>query len=313
MKAIIVKESRELALIDLPEPVPGPGQALVDVKAIGVGYVDVMAVRGGYVRFPGTGAVPGLEVVGRVRAVGRDVSEDLIGTEALALAAFGGYAEQIVAGADRLLPTPSGADPVDLVALGVNALVAEGALHRTGVVAGDRALVRGAGGGIGVLATQIARARGAEVTVVTSSRERGERLRALGAAKVFDRTGAGLPDETYDLIVDTVGGPQLPEYLELPRPNGRYILIGGVGGSPGPEPFAPLLREFHKSVTFFTFSLNSLSPKDLRRSWDRVMTLSVEGDLSPVLDESFPLSDAATALRRVERATPFGKVVLLPH
>lgn len=313
MKAIIVKESRELALIDLPEPVPGPGQALVDVKAIGVGYVDVMAVRGGYARFPGTGAVPGLEVVGRVRAVGRDVSEDLIGTEALALPAFGGYAEQIVASADRLLPTPSGADPVDLVALGVNALVAEGALHRTGVVTGDRALVRGAGGGIGVLATQIARARGAEVTVVTSSRERGERLRALGAAKVFDRTGSGLPDETYDLIVDIVGGPQLPEYLELLRPNGRYILIGGVGGSPGPESFAPLLREFHKSVTFFTFSLNSLSPKDLRRSWDRVMTLSVEGELSPVLDEGFPLSDAATALRRVERATPFGKVVLLPR
>lgn len=75
MKAMIVEESRELALIDLPEPVPGPGQALVDVKAIGVGYVDVMAVQGSRVRFPGTGAAPGLEVVGRVRAVGRNVPE----------------------------------------------------------------------------------------------------------------------------------------------------------------------------------------------------------------------------------------------
>ena len=171
---------------------------------------------GWYVRFPGAGSVPGLEVAGRVRAVGQDVPEDLIGTRALALPAFGGYAEQVVASAERLLPAPSGADPVELVALGVNALVAEGSLHKTGVVAGDRALVRGAGGGIGVLATQIAHARGAEVTAVTSSRERGERLRALGAAKVFDRTGTGLPDERYDLIVDIVGGPQLPKYLEAP-------------------------------------------------------------------------------------------------
>lgn len=313
MKAMTVKASRELALVDLPEPVPGPGQVLVDVEAIGVGYVDVMAVRGGYARFPGTGSVPGLEVAGRVRAAGQDVPEDLIGTRALALPAFGGYAEQVVASTEWLLPAPSGADPVELVALGVNALVAEGSLHRTGVVTGDRALVRGAGGGIGVLATQIAHARGAEVTVVTSSRERGERLRALGAAKVFDRTGTSLPDETYDLIVDIVGGPQLPRYLKLLRPNGRYVLNGGVGGNPGPEPFAPLLHEFHKSVTFFAFSLNSLSPRDLQLSWDRVIALSVSGGLSPVLDESFPLTDAATALRRVERATSFGKVVLLPR
>ncbi|MGW3467304.1 quinone oxidoreductase family protein [Saccharopolyspora sp. NPDC000995] len=313
MKAVVVRSSEELAVVDAPEPAPGPGHVLVEVDAIGVGYVDVMARRGEYPYFPGAGSVPGLEVVGCVTAVGPDVPEGLVGQRVLALPAFGGYAEKVVAEADRVFPAPPGTDTGGVVAVGVNAMVAELALHRVRVASGERVLIRGAGGGIGGLATQIAHARGGEVTVVTSSAARGGRLRALGAARVVDRTDSALPSGAFDVVVDPVAGPDLGKHLELLRPNGRYILCGAAGGVPGPESFEPLLRDFHRSPTLFAFSLNSVTPEDLRLSWKRIGTLLEEGRISAVVDQRFPLTEADAALRRVESGKPFGKVVLLPR
>ncbi|MCS7483761.1 zinc-binding dehydrogenase, partial [Umezawaea endophytica] len=133
------------------------------------------------------------------------------------------------------------------------------------------------------------------------------------ATRVFDRTRAALlTDETYDVVIDTVAGPSLEQHLELLRPNGRYVLCGGAAGPPGPDAFTPLLRNIHKSPTLIVFSLNSLEPQDLRRSWKRVTTLLREDRLSPVLDSRFPLAQADSALRHVEFGRPFGKVVLLP-
>ena len=314
MLTVIVKSSEELAVADAPEPVPAAGQALLEVDAVGVGYVDVMARRGEYATFPGAGATPGTEVVGRVVATGPDIPDGLAGHRFLAvLPAFGGYAERVVADAERLLPAPDGVSASDVAAAGVNALVAENALHRTGVSVGERVLVLGAGGGIGVLATQIARARGGEVTVVTSSAARGERLRALGATHVVDRTRSTLPaGDTYDVIVDTVAGPALGQHLELLRPNGRYVLCGAAAGPPRPDAFAPLLRDFHRSPTLYAFSLNSVAPQDLQLSWKRITALLAEDRLSPVIDQCLPLTEADAALRRVEAGLPFGKVVLLP-
>ncbi|MCS7483162.1 alcohol dehydrogenase catalytic domain-containing protein, partial [Umezawaea endophytica] len=179
MLTAVVTSPEELAVVQAPEPVPGPGQVLIDVDAVGVGYVDLMSRRGEYFNFPGAGATPGIEVVGRVATTGPGTPETLVGQRFLALlTTFGGYAEKVVANADRLLLAPDGLSGDDVAALGLNALVAESALHRAEVTAGDRVLILGAGGGIGVLATQIAHARQAEVTVVTSSADRGDRLRA---------------------------------------------------------------------------------------------------------------------------------------
>ncbi|WP_158812946.1 zinc-binding dehydrogenase [Streptomyces rimosus] len=287
---------------------------LVDVDAAGFGFVDVMALRGEYPGFPGVGAVPGVEVAGRVAAVGREVAEGLVGQQVLAmLPGFGGFAERIVTDAELIFPVPRGGRAVDAVAIGVNALVAELALHRVGAAAGERVLVRGAGGGIGTLATQIARARGAEVTAVTSSAARGERLRALGAAHIVDRTESAIPGADYDVVVDTVAGPDLEKHLELLRPNGRYILCGAAGGFPDVGSFAPLLRDFHKSLSLSALSLNSVAPEDLRQSWKRVVALLEESRVSAVVDQVFPLTEAEDALRRVAAGKAFGKVVLLPR
>lgn len=315
MLAAVVRSPEELAVVDAPEPAPAAGQVLIEVDAAGAGFVDVSARRGEYRTVLGTGATPGMEVVGRVTAVGTGVPGKLIGDRVLAvLSDFGGFAEEVVADVDALLPVPDGVNAAEVVAAGLNALVADIALHRASIAAGERVLVLGAGGGIGVLATQLARAGGAEVTVVTSSAERGERLRALGAARVVDRTRSVLPDdEPYDVVVDTVAGPGLERHLRLLRPNGRYVLCGGVGGAPGPDALSPLLHNVHESPTLIVFSLNSVTARERLRSWDRVVESIARGRLSPVVDQCFPLQEADAALRRVADGKPFGKVVLLPR
>ncbi|MGI5230474.1 quinone oxidoreductase family protein [Actinoallomurus sp. CA-142502] len=315
MLAAIVRTPGELAVVDAPVPVPAAHQVLIEVEAAGAGYVDVMALRGEYPTPLGTGATPGVEVVGRVTAVGPDTPAELVGDRVLAvLTAFGGFAEKAVADMEGIVPAPDDVGAPDLVATGVNALVAEIALRRAGVTEGERVLVLGAGGGIGVLATQIARAHGAEVTAVTSSAARGERLRTLGATRVVDRTRSALPDDdTYDVIVDTVAGPALGRHLRLLRPNGRHVLCGAAAGVPDPAAFASPLHDFHKSPTVLFFSLNSVAPRDRRQSWTRVLALMAEGRLSPVIDRCLPLAEADAALRRVADGTAFGKVVLVPR
>ncbi|MBB4689181.1 quinone oxidoreductase family protein [Amycolatopsis jiangsuensis] len=206
---------------------------------------------------------------------------------------------------------PEGADAAEVVALGLNALVAESAVDRVGVAAGDRVVVRGAGGGIGVLATQIAHARGAEVTAVTSSPSRGDRLLDLRAARIVDRTAA-VPGEDFDVVVDPVAGAEMGRYLKRLRDNGRYVLCGSADGPPAPDFFEVMLRDYHKSPTVFAFSLNSVTPAGLRRSWRAVTDWWGKGLLAPVLDLSVPLAEAEQVLGLLERGAPFGKVVLLP-
>lgn len=310
MKAVVLTPAHEFALVERPDPAPGPGEVLVDVDALGVAWVDVKARRGDYPAFPGVGAVPGLEVVGRVSATGAGVPDGLLGTWGLALPAFGGYAEQAVAHASRFLPAPQGDD---VVGLGVNAIVAELALRRVHVTRGDTVLVRGAGGGIGLLATQIARALGAEVTAVTSSAARGERLRALGATHVVDRTVTAVPGGAYDVVLDPVAGPEIGGYLERLRPNGRYVLCGASGGEPGTDSLLPLLRPFGDSLTFTMFNLTTMLLDQIRESWQRVLAMAASGQLTPVIDRRLPLAEADAAVRRVEHGAAFGKVVLLPR
>ncbi|MGA5507012.1 quinone oxidoreductase family protein [Streptomyces umbrinus] len=315
MLTVIVKSTEELAVAEVPEPVPAVGQALIDVDAIGAGYLDIAAQRGEPPTPLAPGAAPGWDVVGHVTAVGPDTPAGLIGAQVLALLpALGGFAEKVIVDVGELLPALGSIGAAENIATGGNALVADIALHRAGLTVGDRVLVLGASGGIGVLATQIAHARGAEVTAVTSSAARGERLQALGASRVVNRTLSALSDyETYDVIIDVVAGPTLEKHLQLLRPNGHYIACGGVTGFPGPEAFAPLLYNAQKSPTLTVFSLDSVTSQERRQSWDRITALVTEGQLVPIVAETFPLTQADEALRWIADGKPFGKVVLLPR
>ncbi|MEO3786042.1 zinc-binding dehydrogenase [Actinocorallia sp. B10E7] len=298
MKAITVHsfdDGGRLRLVDLPDPVPGPGKTLVEVEAAGVGHVDVMSRRGQYPGFPDPGFVPGLEVAGVVKETGKRVYAFLGG---------GGYAESAVA--DDVVELPSELSSAQAVALGVNALTALLLLERAGVTAGESVLVRGASGGVGLMAAQVAAHLGAAVTASTRSAAHAGRLSELGFSTRDDE------DASYDVIVDPVAGPDLGRHLGRLRANGRYVLCGAAGGPPAPDFAADLVGLFQSSPSLLMFSLSSVDPARLRSGLETVFDLAARGALRGIAEEVIPLAQASLAHERLESGAAFGKVILRP-
>lgn len=300
---------------ELPEPVAAPGQALVDVEAIGVGGVDAVIRRGTIARLGlEPGYVPGSEVAGRVVAVGDERDADWLGRRVWAFTGVGGaYAERVVAGTGDLTPLEDGFDAVDAVALGSAAPVARFALAHAHLAPGERVLVRGAAGSIGIAAVELAAQAGATaVAVTTGSAERGDRLRGFGAAHVLDRQGTGDGPESYDVVIDVVGGPAMPAFIDRLAPNGRLVLVGAVAGMPPADFGAHLLRGFQQSRSVATFSLDSVPRDALASARTELFRAAAAGTLSPVVDAVLPLADAAEAHRRMDDGEVFGRIVLTP-
>ena len=295
MKAVTIHDfggPETLVLREVPAPVPAAGQVLIAVGAAGVGLADVLmrsgAFRGAY-GAPSEGFTPGLEVAGTVTALGEGVASEWRGRRVLALVRTGGYAEQTVAAVGSLIPLPDDVAEIDAVALGVNAMVAAIGLDRAGVRPGERVLVRGAAGGIGVLATQLAAGRGAVVVATTSSEERGRQLTRLGASEVVDRAGTGL--DPVDVILDTVAGPDVVAFTGKLRPNGRMVIVGAAGGFPSPELGAGLLAGFQRSLTLATLSLDSVDQATLTTALHGVFDLVRAGRVKPVIAATLPLGE----------------------
>lgn len=316
MKAVIVPsfgDSDVLRVIDRAEPRPAPGQVLIQVEAAGVGYVDVMARKGDYQPLSEPGFIPGVEAAGTVAAVGEGVDGHWVGQRVFALTGRGAYAESVVAGVRDVVRLPEGVSAAHAVALGVNALVASLGLERANIKKGERVLVRGAGGGIGLMAVQLAALSGCEVTAITSSPERSDRLRGLGVAHVQDRTaGQDGSGNTYDIIVDPVAGADLGRYIEMLRPNGRYLLFGAAGGVPAPDAFGSIMTTYHNSPTLFAFSLNSVDADTVGAAAAELFGQAARGDLRAVIDEQVPLAEAHRAHERLESTPVFGKITLRP-
>lgn len=218
MKAVAIKRfggPEGLAVVELPDPVPAAGQVLIATEAIGVGGVDVM-IRSGAVAAYGfqEGHILGGEVAGTVAAVGDGVDTAWVGQRVWGFTGLGGgYAERAIAPAETLVPLPADLSAADAVTLGSSGRVAHFGLRHAHFRPGESVLVRGASGGIGIMAVQLAARQGAgTVAVTTSSPERGDRLRKLGATHVLDRAGEGRGEEPqdapagYDVIIDVVAG-----------------------------------------------------------------------------------------------------------
>ncbi|WP_018332585.1 zinc-binding dehydrogenase [Actinomycetospora chiangmaiensis] len=303
-----------LAVVDRPEPSPALGQVMVAVEAIGVGGVDAVIRRGtlgGYGFAPGH--VPGSEVAGTVAAVGDDVDPAWMGRRVWAFTGTGGgYAERAVAQAADVVALPDGLDGVAAVSIGTSGAVAHFALAQAHVAAGESVLVRGAGGSIGIAAVQLARHAGAGVVAVTtSSAERGERLRALGATAVLDRTGAGGPSEV-DVVIDVVGGAGLPSFIDRLAPNGRLVLVGVVAGMPPADFGMRLFAHFQRSVSVGTFSADTVPRARLHAVRTEQFTAVAHGELAAVVQDVLPLAGAAEAHRRMDAGEVFGRIVLVP-
>jgi NADPH:quinone reductase len=302
-----------LILSELPKPSLARGQVLIAVEAAGIGLVDVQMRRGTYGGFSEPGFVPGLEVAGAVVAVGEGVDRSWLERRVFAfIEAAGGYAEYATADVHHLTPVPSALSAAQAVALGVNALVAKFSLQRAHVKAGERVLVRGASGGIGYLATQLAAQAGAVVTVATSSQVRGQRLRELGATHVMGRSAQPVETaaEDFDVIIDTVAGPELPAFLGRLRKNGRLVLCGAAGGVPPADSAQELLVSYKKSLTLSMFTLYSVPQEEGVKAMKELFELTLQGRLKPIIHESLPLASAAVAHFKLEAGEVFGKLVL---
>ncbi|MFE3112280.1 zinc-binding dehydrogenase [Kitasatospora indigofera] len=320
MKAVVIRTFGDpdgMEVVDVPVPVPAPGQVRIATEAIGVGGVDAV-IRRGTLAAHGfrTGHLLGSEVAGRVAAVGEDVDPSWIGRRVWAFTGLsGGYAEQAVAAVEDVLALPDDLTGADAVTLGGSGVVAHFALERARLTPGETVLVRGAAGSIGITAVQIAAGRGASaVAVTTSSVERGARLRDLGATHVLDRTGEGGPDAPagFDVVIDVVAGPQLPLLLDRLNPNGRFVAVGVVGGQPPADFGMRLMEAFRKSLSFATFSSDTVPAPDRQAVRSSQFAAAARGDLRTVVHEVLPLDQAASAHRRMDAGEVFGRIVLTP-
>jgi len=319
VRAVTIRELGDpsgMEVVDLPVPVPGTGQVALRTEAVGVGGVDAALRRGTLGVGLAPGYVPGSEVAGTVTAVGPGVDPSWRGRRVWAFTGTGGaYAEHVVARVEDVTPLPEGLSSVDAVTLGSAATVAHFALAHAHLRAGESVLVRGATGSIGIAAVELAvRAGAGAVAVTTRSTERGERLRGFGATHVLDRAGVGDPDapEAFDVIVDVVGGGDVPVFLDRLAPNGRLVMVGAVAGFPPDDFGAALVRAFQQSRSFATFSLATVPVAERDAARADLLDAAVRREISPVVHAVLPLEGAAEAHRQMDRGAVFGRIVLRP-
>lgn len=320
MRAVVIERFGDpsgMVVREVADPAPAADQVVVRPEAVGVGGVDAVIRRGtlgdrGFAE----GLIPGSEVAGMITAVGDDIDPSWLGRRVWAFTGTsGGYAEQTTAHIDDVTALPDGLSSVDAVTLGSAATVAHFALAHAHFTAGESVLVRGAAGSIGITTVELAARDGASVVAVTtSSPERGERLRELGATLVLDRAGHGDHDGPgeFDVIIDIVGGDGIPAFIDRLAPNGRMIAVGIVGGMPPADFGMHLMRSFQQSRSFATFSLNTVPVAVRNTVRSEQFDAATRGRLHPVVHEVLKLDQAAEAHRQMDDGTVFGRIVLTP-
>ena len=309
----------QLRLASRPTPKPGKGEVLVRVAAAGVNRPDVLQRKGVYPPPPGASEIPGLEIAGTVVAAGQG-STHLIGTKVCALVAGGGYAEYCIAPAGTCLPVPevlrlteAAAMPETLFTVWVN-------LFDRGFAAeGETVLVHGGTSGIGTMAIKLGSLFGLDVIVTCGSDEKCAAAIELGAAHAINYTttdfveavqrwteGAGVA-----VVVDMVGGDYVPRNLACLAEEGRHVSIAFQRG-PTAEIAIPDLMRRRLTLTGSTLRARDINFKTMvRDEIAQTVWPYVEGNrLKPVIDQCFPLEQAAAAHARMESGDHIGKIVL---
>jgi NADPH:quinone reductase-like Zn-dependent oxidoreductase len=308
-----------LRVRDHPRPDPGPDEVLVRVRAAGVsrGAWHLMTGRPYLVRL-GTGvrtprrSVPGLELAGEVVAVGAEVADLARGEEVFGFGR-GTFAEYAVAKAAKLAPKPRGLTFEEAAALPDPGTTALQALRDHGRVdAGQRVLVVGASGGVGIHAVQLAKALGAEVTGVCS-RGKVELVRAAGADHVVDYTtdDLGDPGARYDLILDIGGSRPVRQLRRLLVPRGTLVFVGGEQGGAWFGGIGRQVRAVLRSM-FGRRRVRMFVAKEGREHLEAVRSHVEAGALRPVVERSFPLAEAGDAMTHLEAGRARGKLVVVP-
>jgi NADPH:quinone reductase len=322
MKAIRMHETggpEALRWEDVPDLAPGPGQALIEVQAVGVNFIEVYH-RIGLYKIP-LPATPGTEAAGRVAALGEGASGLAVGDLVASTDVAGAYAERALVKADRLVKLPPGMTPRDAAAVMLQGMTAHYLACTTyPLKPGDTCLVHAAAGGVGLLLTQLAKRRGARVIGTVSTEEKATRARAAGADHVVRYTEQDFVLESKRLtdgagvqvVYDSVGRTTFDQSLRALAPRGMLVLFGQSSG-PVP-PFDPQALNRGGSLFLTRPKLQDYiaSRAELLERAGDVLGWVRDGSLKLTIDHELPLAQAAEAHRLLESRTTMGKLVLVP-
>lgn len=318
MQAIIIDPDQELRLKDVPTPIQTAFEVLIRVEAAGLNRADLVQRAGHYPPPPGASDVLGLEVVGRIEAIGADVSHYKVGDRVCALLPGGGYAQYAVADEGSILPVPEDMEATQACCFPEAVFtVWANVFDRARFAKGEAFLCHGGTSGIGVVAIQMARIMGASNVYATAGTdEKCALATSLGADLAINyrkEDFVTLVSESggVDVILDMVGGEYVQRNIESCRTDGRIINIAYMNGFDAQVNFLPVLI---KRLSLMATTLRARSAQEKRRLRD-ALELAIwphvlNGNIRPVLDSSYDLTDANAAHARMKSGKHSGKIVL---
>ncbi len=324
MKAVVCKAwglPDSLVLEELPDPVPGPGQVLVEVRAAGVNFPDVLIVQGKYQFKPDLPFTPGCELAGVVRAVGADVAHYKAGDRVIGFVAQGAFAQLALVPAAALMPMPAGMDFDTAAAITLTYGTSHHAVvDRAALKAGETMLVLGAAGGVGLAAIEIGKALGARVIAAASSEAKLAVCRAHGADATINYSSddlraaikAATDGKGPDVIYDPVGGIYTEPALRSIGWRGRYLVVGFANGEIPSVPLNLLLLKGSALLGVFWGEFAKREPKANGAAMRQLLGWLAEGKIRPLISARYALGETGQALTDMAARKVTGKVVILP-
>jgi putative PIG3 family NAD(P)H quinone oxidoreductase len=311
MRAATIRDN-EILIEDHPDPEPGNGEVLVRVRAAGLNGADMMQRRGLYPAPPGSPQdIPGMELAGEIAALGPGAERFAAGERVMAIVGGGAQAELCLVHERQLMPVPAGLDWVaagglpEVFATAHDALFTQGELRP-----GERLLVQGGAGGVGTAAIQLARAAGASVTATVRNEQLRGQVGELGATVIAPEGFA--EHGPFDVILELVGAPNMPDNLLALATGGRIAVIGVSAGVKSELNLLALMGK-RARIHGSTLRARPLEEKALvaRLVEHEVLPLFDSGALSVAVAETFALDDAAAAYDRFAAGAKLGKIVLM--
>jgi len=327
MKAFLCKEFGPVdshQVEEIEDPVAGPGEVVVDIKATGISFPDVLIVQGLYQFKPPFPFSPGSEISGVISSAGEGVTRYKEGDRVMGSIGSGGLREKGVYSEHQLMPLPESMDFKTAAGFPLNYGTTYHAFKQRGELEpGQSVLVLGAGGGLGITAIHVAKAMGAKVIAAASSQDKIDLCKREGADEgiIYERdmdrdlqkkfsdqikevTGGGV-----DMIYDLVGGDYAEPALRAIARHGKYLVIGFTAGIPKMPLNLTLLKEC-QIVGVFWGQFAGLDQAENQQNFKELFELHEEGKIKPFVTETFPLEDAAKAIKTLEDRKVLGKVVV---